>query len=61
MPTMGRKRKTADTGLQPRVYAKHGAFYYVHRDGRWERLGTDQAEANNKARLYNDPDRKSVV
>lgn len=56
MPTMGRKRKTADTGLQPRVYAKHGAFYYVHRDGRWERLGTDQAEANNKARLYNDPD-----
>ncbi len=55
MATMGRKRKSADTGLQPRVYAKHGALYYVHRDGRWERLGTDQAEANRKAQLYNDP------
>jgi integrase len=56
MATMGRKRKSSDTGLEPRVYAKHGAFYYVHRDGRWERLGTDQAEANQKARLFNDPD-----
>lgn len=56
MATMGRKRKSSDTGLEPRVYAKHGAFYYVHRDGRWERLGTDQTEANQKARLFNDPD-----
>jgi integrase len=56
MATMGRKRKFADTGLEPRVYQKHGALYYVHRDGRWERLGTDKAEANQKARLYNDPD-----
>lgn len=56
MATMGRKRKSPDTGLQPRVYAKHGAYYYVHRGGHWERLGTDLAEANAKARLFNDPD-----
>lgn len=55
MAPMGRKRKDTGSGLQPRVYAKHGAFYYVHRDGKWERLGTDQAEANRKAALYNDP------
>jgi integrase len=56
MATVGRKRKSSDTGLEPRVYAKHGAFYYVHRDGKWQRLGTDKAEANQKARLFNDPD-----
>jgi len=56
MATMGRKRKSADTGLEPRVYAKHGAYYYVHRDGKWERLGTDKTQANDKARLLNDPD-----
>ena len=56
MATMGRKRKSADTGLEPRVYAKHGAYYYVHRDGKWERLGTSLVEANQKARLLNDPD-----
>lgn len=53
--TMGRKRKS-DLGLEPRVYSKHGAFYYVHRDNRWERLGTDKDHANAKARIYNDPD-----
>lgn len=52
---MGRKRKT-DLGLEPRVYLNHGAFFYVHRDGRWERLGTEKDEANRKARVYNDPD-----
>ena len=56
MVAMGRKRKSTETGLQPRVYEKHGAFYYVHREGRWERLGIDKAEANAKASLYNDPD-----
>ncbi|SUW59058.1 site-specific tyrosine recombinase XerC [Burkholderia oklahomensis] len=53
---MGRKRKNNDLGLPDRVYPKHGAFYYVHRDGRWERLGTDLAEAKRKGNLYNDPD-----
>lgn len=52
---MGRRRKNSDSGLEPRVYAKHGAFYYVHRDGRWERLSTDMATANRKAKVYNDP------
>ncbi|MDR2260221.1 MAG: tyrosine-type recombinase/integrase [Azoarcus sp.] len=43
-----------DKTLEPRVYLKHGAFYYVHRDRRWERLGTDIEQANARARLYND-------
>lgn len=55
MVTMGRRRKK-DDGLEPRVYLNHGAFFYVHKDGKWERLGTDKAQANNRARLYNDPD-----
>jgi len=53
---MGRKRKNNELGLPDRVYAKHGAFYYIHKDARWERLGTDLAEAKRKGRLYNDPD-----
>lgn len=52
---MGRKRKDNPLGLPDRVYAKHGAFYYVHRDNRWESLGTDVAEAKRKGNLYNDP------
>lgn len=56
MVAMGRKRKSSDTGLEPRVYRNHGAFYYVHPGGKWERLGTDMAQANHRARLYNDPD-----
>lgn len=56
MATMGRRRKNPANDLEPRVYAKHGAFYYVHRGGTWERLGTDKVEANRKARHFNDPD-----
>ncbi|MCW5648395.1 MAG: tyrosine-type recombinase/integrase [Ramlibacter sp.] len=56
MPTVGRRRKDSANGLEPRVYPKHGAFYYVHRGGRWEHLGTDQDTANRKARVFNDPD-----
>lgn len=52
---MGRKRKTADLGLPPRVYMKHGAFYYVHPTNKWERIGTDIAEARRRGDLYNDP------
>lgn len=48
------RRKYNPLGLEPRVYAKHGAFFYVHRDGRWEKLGTDKEAANRKACLYND-------
>lgn len=54
---MGRQRTDKDHGMAPRVYQRRGAFYYVHRDtGKWEPLGKDQAEANRKARVYNDPD-----
>ncbi|MFC7514586.1 tyrosine recombinase XerC [Herbaspirillum sp. GCM10030257] len=56
--TMGRKSKTNQLGLDPkkhaRLYPKHGAFYYVHKDNRWERLGADLAEAKAKAEHYND-------
>ena len=52
---MGRKRKQNPLGLPERVYARHGAFFYVHRDGRWERLGTDVTEAKRKGTLHNDP------
>jgi integrase len=56
MAAMGRRRKS-DLGLEPRVYFQNGAYHYVHRNPRrWERLGTDQALANAKARLYNDPE-----
>lgn len=52
---MGRKRKDDSLGLPPRVYARHGAFYYVHPEGRWERLGTDLAVAKARGQLYNEP------
>lgn len=48
------RRKDNPLGLEPRVYAKHGALYYVHRDGRWEKLSTDIEKANERAKLYND-------
>lgn len=54
MPRMGRIRKNNPLNLEPRVYAKHGAFFYVHRDKRWEKLGTDADKANERARIYND-------
>jgi hypothetical protein len=53
---MGRPRKNNPLNLPDRVYPHHGAFFYVHKDGRWERLGTDVEEARRKGRLYNDPD-----
>lgn len=54
MRLMAGRRKNNHLGLEPRVYAKHGAFYYVHRDGRWEKLGIDIGKANERAKLYND-------
>ena len=38
-----------------RLSFRHNAFYYRHRDGRWERVGTDIAQAKRRAALYNDP------
>ncbi len=54
MSRMAGRRKNNPLGLEPRVYANHGAFYYVHRDGRWEKLGIDIEKANERAKLYND-------
>jgi integrase len=60
---MGRRRKNPDSGLEPRVYQHHGAFYYVHPADpavpgsrpRWENLGADRDAANRTAKVYNDP------
>jgi len=54
---MGRKRKDGDPlGLAgTRLTFKNSAFYYRHRDGRWERVGTDLKTAKERAALYNDP------
>jgi integrase len=54
---MGRQRKNGDPlGLAgTRLAYRHGAFYYRHRDGRWERIGTDIVAAKKRAALYNDP------
>ncbi len=52
---MGRRRSANPLLLPPRVYAKHGAFFYVHASGKWEHLGTDAREAKRKGDLYNDP------
>ncbi len=54
MSRMVGRRKDNPLGLEPRVYIKHGAFYYVHRDGRWEKIGKDIEKANQRAKLYND-------
>jgi hypothetical protein len=54
---MGRSRKDGDPFALAgtRLAWKHGAFYYRHRDGRWERIGADVTVAKSRAALYNDP------
>lgn len=52
---MGRRRKDDSQGLPPRVYLRHGSFYYVHRGGRWEHIGRDLAAARKRAEHYSDP------
>jgi integrase len=52
---MGRKRKDDPHGLAgTRLYWRHGQFYYVHRDGRWEGCGADVGIAKARAALHND-------
>lgn len=48
-----RRRKDNPLKLPDRVYPKHGAFYYVHKNGKWERLGTDVVEARRKGNSLN--------
>lgn len=50
---MSRPHKNESLGLLPRMRLRHGAFYYVHPDKRWERLGTDFAAAKITAQRYN--------
>ena len=41
---MGRRRKI-NFNLPPRMYLKHGAYYYVTRENKWIRLSQDKAIA----------------
>lgn len=41
---MGRRRKS-NFNLPPRMYLKHGAYYYVSRENKWTRLSEDKALA----------------
>lgn len=41
---MGRRRKI-NFNLPPRMYLKHGAYYYVSRENKWIRLSNDKAMA----------------
>lgn len=54
---MARKRKDGDPmGLAgTRLAWRRNKFWYRHRGGRWENVGTDVGEAKRRAALYNDP------
>jgi len=54
---MGRRRKDGDPlGLAgTRLIWRWNKFWYRHRDGRWEPVGTDVSEAKRLAAVYNDP------
>lgn len=56
MPTVGRRRSSR-LDLPPRVYVKHGAYYYVHPNGKWERLAPvgQEAEMRRAWSLKEDP------
>jgi len=41
---MGRRRKS-NFNLPPRMYFKHGAYFYVSRENKWTRLSDDKAIA----------------
>lgn len=40
---MGRRRRH-NKALPQRVYLRHGAYYFVHPNGKWERLGNTASE-----------------
>lgn len=54
---MGRRRKDGDPlGLAgTRLALRRGKFWYRHRNGRWENMGTDLAAAKKAAAMHNDP------
>jgi integrase len=41
-------RRKADYDLPPRMYLKHGSYYYVTRDNQWINLGKDVSIAKRK-------------
>jgi integrase len=52
---MGRKRKHR-LDLPERVYFNHGAYYFVHPSGKWEKLDNDYAKAMSRwAELLESP------
>lgn len=55
---MGRNRVNGDPlGLKgTRLAFRSGAFYYRHRSGKWERVGTDVGVAKEFSRRMADPD-----
>ncbi len=57
MPGVGRRRKS-NLNLPPRVYIKHGAYYFVHPDGRWERLAKvgEEKEMRRAWSVLEDPE-----
>lgn len=56
---MGRRRKDGNPlGLEKRLYWHHGQCWYRHLNNDPEPLGTDIAKANQRARIYNDPERR---
>ena len=56
MATVGRRRQN-NFNLPPRVYLRHGAYYYAHPSGKWERLAKegDEAEMRRKWAVLEDP------
>jgi integrase len=57
MPSVGRRRKS-NLDLPPRVYIKFGAYYFVHLDGKWQRLAKvgDEKEMRRCWAVLTDPD-----
>jgi integrase len=53
---MGRKR-TSNFSLPHRVTLSHGAYYFIHTSGKWEKLGRvgDEAEMRRKWATLTDP------
>lgn len=49
---MGRKR-TIHSDLPKRLYLRHGAYYYVECDGRWNNLGRDRTVALKRVAAIN--------
>jgi integrase len=53
---VGRRRKS-NHNLPPRVVLNHGAYYYIHKSGKWEKLGRigEEVDMRRKWALLEDP------